>query len=211
MAGVVSGDVIATVAGKETGTGFALGSALARALQSGDVVALGLRRAGAPLDVFVRSDGKTAEELLEGVTLGDHGVELRRPGFVVGLRLGMRDFVTYASLLGRTLRDLASGSAEARDSVSGPVGIAGILRQSWSYGFLYFLQILGLLSLNFAIINLIPFPGLDGSRVVFAIIEWIRRKPIPPQREGMIHAIGFVVMLALLVLITYRDILRLLG
>jgi regulator of sigma E protease len=58
---------------------------------------------------------------------------------------------------------------------------------------------------------MIPFPGLDGSRVVFAVVEWIRGRPIPPQREGIIHAIGFVVMLVLLVVVTYRDILRLLG
>ncbi len=211
VAGVEAGDRIVAVGGRETSTGYALETAFGRALQSGDVVALSLLRDGAPLDVFVRTDGRTVAQILEGTTLGDHGVDLRRPGFRDGLALGIRDFVTYASLLGQTLRDLVSGSAEARASVSGPVGIAGILRESWSFGFLYFLQILGLLSLNFAIINLIPFPGLDGSRVVFAIIEWIRGKPIPPQREGMIHAIGFVVMLVILVLVTYRDILRLLG
>jgi regulator of sigma E protease len=86
-----------------------------------------------------------------------------------------------------------------------------MVRQGWALGFLVFLKILGFLSLNFAIINMIPFPGLDGSRVVFAVVEWIRGRPIPPQREGVIHAIGFVVLLVLLVLVTYRDILRLLG
>jgi regulator of sigma E protease len=104
-----------------------------------------------------------------------------------------------------------AGSQEARDAVAGPVGIADMIGQSLSYGFLAFLQILGFLSLNFAIINLIPFPGLDGSRVLFSLVEWVRGKPIPPQREGIIHAIGFVILLVLLVLVTYRDILRLLG
>ncbi len=210
-AGVQAGDSIVAVGGRETDTGYDVQVALARALESGDVIALRVHRDGEPVDLFVRAGGQTVSQILDGVTLGDYGIESRRPGFRDGFALGLRSFTTYASLLGQTLRGLVSGSAEARDSISGPVGIAAILGQSWSFGFLYFLEILGLLSLNFAILNLIPFPGLDGSRVVFAIIEWIRRKPIPPQREGLIHAIGFVVMLVILVLVTYRDILRLLG
>ncbi len=210
-AGVQAGDWIVLVGGRETETGYGVQEALARALESGDVVPIEVFRDGEPINLFVRSGGQTAAQVLAGVTFGDHGAESRRPGFRDGFVLGLRSFTTYASLLGQTLKGLVSGSAEARDSISGPVGIATILGQSWSFGFLYFLEILGLLSLNFAILNLIPFPGLDGSRVVFAVIEWIRGKPIPPQREGLIHAIGFVLMLVLLIVVTYRDILRLLG
>jgi regulator of sigma E protease len=186
-------------------------SALDKALQGSDVVALQVLRDGAVVDISLRANGRTTDEIVAGVAFGDHGVESRRPGFTVGLTLGLREFVTYASLLGRTLRDLVSGSREAREAISGPVGIADMVRQGWALGFLVFLKILGFLSLNFAIINMIPFPGLDGSRVVFAVVEWVRGRPIPPQREGVIHAIGFVVMLVLLVLVTYRDILRLVG
>jgi regulator of sigma E protease len=211
VAGIQAGDSIVGVGGRETATGYDVQTALTRALESGDVIPMEVYRDGESLDFFVRAGGRTAAQILEGATLGNYGVDSRRPGFRDGLTLGWRSFATYASLLGQTLKGLVSGSAEARDSISGPVGIAAILGQSWSFGFVYFLQILGLLSLNFAIINLIPFPGLDGSRIVFAVIEWIRGKPIPPQREGLIHAIGFVLMLVLLVVVTYRDILRLLG
>jgi regulator of sigma E protease len=210
-AGIQVGDQIASVGGRETGTGYAVQTAFDRALQAGDVVPITVLRDGASVDLFVRADGRTMSELFEGAALGDHGVEWRRPGLRDGIALGVENFAIYATLLVQGLRDLVSGSAEARESIAGPVGIAAVLGQSWTYGFLYFLQILGILSLNFAIVNLIPFPGLDGSRVVFAVVEWIRGRPIPPQREGLIHAIGFVVILALLVVLTYRDILRLLG
>ena len=210
-AGIQAGDAIVAVAGRETSTGYAVQQAFSRALDMGDVLPVIVLRDGATFDLYVRSDGRTLAELFEGVTLGNHGVESRRPGLCDGLALGMRNFGMYATLLVQGLRDLVSGSAEARDSISGPVGIAAVLGQSWTFGFLYFLQILGILSLNFAIVNLIPFPGLDGSRIVFAVVEWVRGKPIPPQREGLIHAIGFVLILVLLIVVTYRDIVRLFG
>jgi len=74
-----------------------------------------------------------------------------------------------------------------------------------------FFSLLVFLSINFGLFNLIPFPALDGSRIVFAVYEWIRRKPIPPEREGLIHAIGFLILLGLMVLITYKDIVRFFG
>ncbi|MEI6170920.1 MAG: RIP metalloprotease RseP [bacterium] len=211
VAGIEAGDQILSVGGEAVSTGLGVLSALDKALQGSDVVALQVLRDGALVNISLRANGRTTDDILKNVEFGNHGVESRRPGFAAGLTLGLRDFATYASLLGRTLRDLVSGSREAREAISGPVGIADMVRQGWALGFLVFLKILGFLSLNFAIINMIPFPGLDGSRVVFAVVEWIRGRPIPPQREGVIHAIGFVVMLVLLVLVTYRDILRLLG
>lgn len=211
VAGVLKGDRLVVVASEPVTTGLAALGAFETALAAADPITIGVMRNGSLVDISVRANGRAADEMLTGITFGNLGVESRRAGARDGLVLGWRSFTNYASLLGRTLRDLVSGSAEARAAISGPVGIADQLGQSISYGFLVFLQLLGFLSLNFAIINAIPFPGLDGSRVVFAAIEWVRGKPIPPQREGVIHAIGFVVMLALLILVTYRDILRLFG
>ncbi len=210
-AGLQTGDRIVGVAGRATRTGYEVMTAFEGALATMDVISLSVERDGVLVDLFVRSDGRTLADLFAGSALGDYGIESRRAGLGDGLALGMRNFAGYASLLVQGLRDLVSGSAEAREAVAGPVGIAALLGQSWAVGFLYFLQLLGILSLNFAILNLIPFPGLDGSRVVFAIVEWVRGRPIPPRSEGLIHVIGFVVILVLLVFITYRDIVRLFG
>ncbi len=68
-----------------------------------------------------------------------------------------------------------------------------------------------MLSLNLGLINLFPFPALDGSRIVFILIELIIRRPIPPDKEGMVHYIGFIILIALILLITYNDIRRIIG
>jgi regulator of sigma E protease len=71
--------------------------------------------------------------------------------------------------------------------------------------------IIALISLNLAFFNLIPFPALDGSRILFSLVELIIRKPIPRKVEAAIHAVGFLILLGLLFLITLKDILRLFG
>jgi len=101
------------------------------------------------------------------------------------------------------------GQVDAGEVFQGPVGVARILGEGIRVSASFFFQLLAFLSLNFGLINLVPFPALDGSRVAFALYEWIRGKPIPPQREGIIHAIGFLILISLMILITYRDIVRL--
>ena len=95
------------------------------------------------------------------------------------------------------------------ETVAGPIGIARMLTDWAKQGAGVFLQLFAYLSLSLGLLNLVPFPALDGSRAAFALYEAIRRKPIPPKREGMIHAIGFLVLIALMLLVTYQDILKL--
>ena len=92
--------------------------------------------------------------------------------------------------------------------IAGPVGIAVIAGQSIKLGFIYILQFTALLSINLAIINILPFPALDGGRLLFVIIEKIRGKEINKKIENIIHTTGFVILMVLVVLITYRDIAR---
>ena len=68
-----------------------------------------------------------------------------------------------------------------------------------------------LISANLGVMNLIPFPALDGGRLFLFIIEAIRRKPIPPEKEGVFHMIGFVLLMLLMVVVLYQDILRIIG
>ena len=65
-----------------------------------------------------------------------------------------------------------------------------------------------LLSVNLGIINLLPFPALDGGRLVFLVVEAIRGKPIPPEKEGMVHLAGMVVLMLLMVVVLFNDISR---
>jgi len=99
-------------------------------------------------------------------------------------------------------------SGKVSDFASGPVGIYYMAGGVSRLGLSYILQFVGFISINLGIINLLPIPALDGGRVVFNIIEGIRRKPIDSRIENTIHTIGFIVIIALVILIFYRDILR---
>lgn len=107
------------------------------------------------------------------------------------------------------LKGIFTGEVPAGEALAGPVGIASIVGQFVAQGLLPFVTLVALLNLVIGFLNLIPFPGLDGSRIGFISYELLRGKPIPPEREGLIHYIGYVILLGLMVLITYNDILRL--
>lgn len=95
--------------------------------------------------------------------------------------------------------------------LSGPVGVGQMVGQAASYGFYNFLVFVAAISVNLGVVNLLPLPALDGSRLVFLAIEGIRRKPLSPNVEGTIHFVGFVLLMLLLVVITYFDITRIIG
>ncbi|MEK7636378.1 MAG: site-2 protease family protein [Patescibacteria group bacterium] len=90
--------------------------------------------------------------------------------------------------------------------VSGPVGIFVLARDITELGKSYIFQFIAILSINLAVLNFLPIPALDGGRVLFMIIEKIRRRAISPTRESIIHAVGFVVLILLMILVTVRDV-----
>ena len=99
---------------------------------------------------------------------------------------------------------------EIRDQVSGPVGAVAVVSQAVQQdGMLAFLNMLMAISINLGIMNLLPIPGLDGSRIIFHLIEAVRGKPIKPEREAMVHLIGMVFLFGLLIFFTFKDVLRL--
>lgn len=99
-------------------------------------------------------------------------------------------------------------TGEVAAEVAGPVGIAVLTGQVVQMGWVYVLQFTALLSLNLAIINILPIPALDGGRVLFLIIEAIKRKPVNARIEALVHNIGFALLMVLVLLVTYRDLTR---
>lgn len=93
--------------------------------------------------------------------------------------------------------------------VAGPVGIAQITGQAVDVGFDAVLQLLGILSFNLAIINIFPFPALDGGRLVFICYEWITKRTVNPSVERKVNFAGFALLISLIILITIKDISRL--
>ncbi len=116
----------------------------------------------------------------------------------------------------KSLKMLVRGEA-SKDDVSGPVGIAQVIgevaEEATPYGPLVLIlnlcNIALLLSVNLGVLNLLPLPALDGGRLVFMLIEAVRGKPIPPEKEGMVHFAGFVALMVLMVFVMYNDIIKL--
>ncbi len=99
-------------------------------------------------------------------------------------------------------------SGKIPQEISGPVGIAVMANQAVDLGFIYILQLMAFISLNLFILNLMPFPALDGGRLLFLGIEKIKGSKVSPKIENTIHSIGMVFLLILVILITYKDILK---
>ncbi len=93
--------------------------------------------------------------------------------------------------------------------VAGPIGIAGIVGGAAKMGLTYLLMITALISINLGVINLIPFPALDGGRILFVIIETIIRKRIAPKYANAVNTVGFVLLMTLMVIVTYKDVVKL--
>lgn len=106
------------------------------------------------------------------------------------------------------IKDLFVG-ASVSGQVAGPVGIATLTGQVASLGFAYLLQFMALLSLNLALINILPFPALDGGRLLFLLLEKFKGKPIRQSVEAWIHTVGFWLLILLIIFVTYKDIARL--
>lgn len=130
---------------------------------------------------------------------------------------GFYEVEYWVKLTYKSLAMLVKGQV-TKDDVTGPVGIAQLVGESYdqaeedygtSYAILTMLQIVVLLSVNLGIMNLLPIPALDGGRLVFMLVEVVRGKPVPPEKEGMVHFAGLVVLMVLMVFIMYNDIMRL--
>lgn len=152
--------------------------------------------------------------------------------YMMGIQVsGQRDKTTVLETLGysayevkywisytlTSLRMLIQGKIGA-ESMTGPVGLVStmsdMVEDSKPDGMLYvFLNLINfgiLLSANLGVVNLLPLPALDGGRIFFFLIELVRGKPIDPEKEGMVHMAGMVLLMALMVFVLYHDIVRLL-
>jgi len=97
-------------------------------------------------------------------------------------------------------------------AVTGPVGIAQITGEVARAGISPLLKFAAFLSINLAIINIFPLPALDGGRIAFVLLEWVRRgKRVSPKTEGLVHFIGFAMLMAVMLIITYQDIIRIIS
>jgi regulator of sigma E protease len=122
--------------------------------------------------------------------------------------LGMTNTWFFGKLIFVSLAQMVTGAIPP--DVAGPVGIVAVVGEVARTGLSNLFSLAAIISVNLGIINLLPIPALDGSRVVFLAWEAIRGRPVDPQKEGFIHFIGFTVLILLIIIISFQDISRLL-
>ncbi|RKL62064.1 RIP metalloprotease RseP [Thermoanaerobacteraceae bacterium SP2] len=97
---------------------------------------------------------------------------------------------------------------KTRPDVVGPIGIVHMVGEAARVGIFNLLYLSAIISINLGLFNLLPIPALDGSRIFFLIVEFLRGKPLEPEKEGFIHFIGFTLLMILMIIIAYKDIMR---
>ncbi len=123
-------------------------------------------------------------------------------------------FMSMSHIVGLSLKQLVSGEV-SKDDVSGPVGVVSAISETTaqSKGLLDTISSIAymtaLITINIGIMNLLPIPGLDGGRLLFCLIEFVRRKPVKPEHEGYVHLAGMVLLFGIMIFATYNDIVRL--
>lgn len=141
--------------------------------------------------------------------VGQVGVTLAlEKSFIRTIPYSLEETYRWSTLILTNLGKLITGQFSI-DMLSGPVGIYDATDQVVKTGFLNFLTWTAVLSVNLGIINLLPLPALDGGRLLFVGLEAVRGKPIDPQKEGVVHFIGFALLMLLMIVVTWNDIQRL--
>jgi regulator of sigma E protease len=193
------------------------------AVQNADqLAALTKSHAGKVVNIVVGENGqqKTVQAKLNTSSIAGEGYAgigmgeqvLRRSTWSAPLvGIGVTAQFTWATLqgLGQTITELAGRNFQAAgQNVAGPVGIFAILQRSSQLGFGAVLFLIGLISMTLAVMNLLPIPALDGGRLFMTLVAHAIRRPLTKEREETIQAIGFLALMALVVLITVVDVGR---
>jgi len=180
---------------------------------------------GEDVSVTYERDGKTHETVVSPIyddEAGRYYMGLSGSGvyqkfdFLGTLKYSAYEVGYWIETTFKSLQMLVQGQV-GKDDVAGPVGMAQTVNNIYEqskpdgayYVWLNMLNFAILLSANLGVLNLIPFPALDGGRLVFLLVEAVRGKPIPPEKEGIVHMIGMVLLMALMVFVLFNDLGRL--
>ena len=205
-----AGDIIETVEGKNV---YLITDYLdiLSGKQKGDVVEVGVIRQGerTVLQVTLEQDASFVNMSDTGTLLGALGLDgLRMVTYKNGFFPTLGRSVVYSFKIGgtvlRSLGELLTGKL-GLEAMGGPVTTITVTAQAASSGALQFLNIAALIGVNLAVFNLLPIPALDGCKVIFCLIEWIRKKPVNRKVETIIHFVGIIALFAFAILV---DILQ---
>lgn len=211
ISGFKTGDEIITVDGK-------------RVTKTEDFAKIVKEKAGKPIQVVLSRKGRKFNVEITPRTKVPQGqgpigvaisnIEVKKYPWYSAPFFGTLEAIKFSLMIFQGLSEMVINLVlygRTPTGVAGPVGVAQLTGQAVSYGMVATLWFAALLSLNLAVINVLPIPALDGGRLFFIVIELITGKKISPRYEAMAHAIGLAILLALILFITFFDIVRVLS
>jgi regulator of sigma E protease len=205
LAGLQSGDQVISINGQKVlGLREMIGTIESN---PGQELSFQVERQGRLIEISVipRADsetglGKINAEIMEKPVLKKIGIV---PAFKHGITWTFQVVVVIIN----GLREMITG--KMAPDFTGPLGIAQLAGEAARSGFADLLWLAAVLSVNLGLFNLLPIPALDGGRLLFFVFEFVRGKPVDPKKEQIVHYVGFVLMMVLFLLVTYKDILKL--
>lgn len=178
-------------------------------------------QAGKTSVTYALRDTKTGKESMveltlidskSGIVLADSIIEARYRSWKRSFALSAREmsFMTVQTLNGmRNLFSTLFTRFRIPEGITGIVGIYGLTSSAVQEGFMTYLQLVALLSLSLAILNILPLPALDGGRLLFVLVEMVIRRPLNQQFEVLVNAVGFFLLISLIIIITFNDVIHL--
>ena len=186
---------------------------LASMLNKGEDIAVTYERDGKQYDTVIKP---IYDESAGRYYMGLYGVgSYQKFGIFGTVKYSLYEVGYWINTTVKSLELLIQGQV-SKDDVSGPVGMAQTVTQIYDqskpdgiyYIWLNMLNFAILLSANLGVLNLLPFPALDGGRLVFLLVEAVRGKPVPPEKEGLVHMIGMACLMLLMVFVLYNDLTK---
>ena len=179
-----------------------------------------MRNGVEPLDITVRRDGELVEiKDVQFPTIIEQGIQFGMTDFIVlaeektfgnVIEQSFYRSISTVKMIWQSLIDLITGRY-GLEQMSGPVGVTAVVSEAAKSSFTDYLYLVVVITINLGIFNLLPLPALDGGRLIFQIVELIRRRPVKPEFEGYVHFVGIVLLMLLMVVITFKDVMNLFG
>lgn len=180
--------------------------------------------AGTPVRLVIERNGKVLDPitLVPRVNPGENrgamgvriGEALARQSYPLGqsIVLSLKEAGRMVLLTFVVLGEILRGAVPLGSAVAGPLGIAQATGEAARFGIMWLLNFTALLSVNLALVNMLPFPALDGGRLIFVVLEALRRgRRIDPKKERLVHVIGMAVLLSVMLFVSYLDLVRIVN
>lgn len=168
---------------------------------------------GKTINFLIHRNGQQVEIAVTPRTTEDGGGEIgiaapiQRLGMFASIQEGIHQTYKVTVVILDSIYQIFTRQLPA-DDLTGPIGIVYYVGEAARAGLVNVLSLAALISVNLGLFNLLPIPALDGSKLVFLGVELVRRRPLDPQKENLVHLVGFALLISLMIIVMYRDILR---